>query len=251
MGLRAFSSFIKKSSKKTLAIFILFNFSSHLYSAEVPNLTEILSHKNRRLDPPPRNIKSDRFDPSERFEVALQRSETAVAITKDDSDEESIRSRYEVLLGTNRKIADKNVSVGVLSGGSSGLVGGRIDIALAPFWVSASMGSGVDYSSWGLGVRKYLFPRLAVLPFVDIRYSEWLLKKSHDQRADFPYPQYATKSFFSNPFDKQTAHLVSPGLGMAYIGKEGFGLEVGAQYTWSFDMEQGAVLGSLGLVRYF
>jgi hypothetical protein len=38
---------------------------------------------------------------------------------------------------------------------------------------------------------------------------------------------------------------------MAYIGKEGFGLEVGAQYTWSFDMEQGAVLGSLGLVRYF
>jgi hypothetical protein len=150
MGLRAFSSFIKKSSKKTLAIFILFNLSTSLYSAEVPNLTEILSHKNRKLDPPPRNIKSDRFDPSERFEVALQRSETAVAITKDDSDEESIRSRYEVLLGTNRKMADKNVSVGVLSGGSSGLVGGRIDLALAPFWLSASMGSGVDYSSLGL-----------------------------------------------------------------------------------------------------
>jgi hypothetical protein len=250
MGLKALIS-LKNSSKKMLPFFIFFALSSQLQSAEVPNLTEILSHKNRKLEPPPRNIKSDRFDPSERFEVALQRSETAVAITKDDSSEDSMGSRYQVLLGTNRKIADKTVSIGVLSGGSSGLVGGRIDFSLDPFWVSASVGSGVDYSSWGLGVRKYLFPRLAVLPFVDIRYSEWLLKKANDQRADFPYPQYATKSFFSNPFDKQTAHLVSPGLGMAYIGKDGFGLEVGAQYTWSFDMEQGAVLGSLGLVRYF
>lgn len=250
MGLKALIS-LKNSSKKVLPFYIVLALSAQLQSAEVPNLTEILSHKNRKLEPPPRNIKSDRFDPSERFEVALQRSETAVAITKDDSSEDSMGSRYQVLLGTNRKIADKTVSIGVLSGGSSGLVGGRIDFSVDPFWVSASVGSGVDYSSWGLGVRKYLFPRLAVLPFVDIRYSEWLLKKANDQRADFPYPQYATKSFFSNPFDKQTAHLVSPGLGMAYIGKDGFGLEVGAQYTWSFDMEQGAVLGSLGLVRYF
>jgi hypothetical protein len=250
MGLKATIS-LKNSSKKVLPFLVFFALSASLKSAEVPNLTEILSHKNRKLEPPPRNIKSDRFDPSERFEVALQRSETAVAITKDDASDDSVGSRYQVLLGTNRKIADKSVSVGVLSGGSSGLVGGRIDFSLTPFWVSASVGSGVDYSSWGLGIRKYLFPRLAVLPFVDIRYSEWLLKKANDQRADFPYPQYATKSFFSNPFDKQTAHLVSPGLGMAYIGKDGFGLEVGAQYTWSFDMEQGAVLGSLGLVRYF
>jgi hypothetical protein len=250
MGLKAFIS-LENSSKKLLPFFIFFTFSSHVNAAEVPNLTEILSHKNRKLEPPPRNIKSDRFDPNERFEVALQRSETAVAITKDDFSDDSNSSRYQVLLGTNRKIADKTVSIGVLSGGLSGLVGGRIDFSLAPFWVSASVGSGVDYSSWGLGIRKYLFPRLAVLPFVDIRYSEWLLKKANNQRADFPYPQYATKSFFSNPFDKQTAHLVSPGLGMAYVGKDGFGLEVGAQYTWSFDMEQGAVLGSLGLVRYF
>ena len=250
MGLKATIS-LKNSSKQLLPFLVFFALSAPLKSAEVPNLTEILSHKNRKLEPPPRNIKSDRFDPSERFEVALQRSETAVAITKDDASDDSVGSRYQVLLGTNRKIADKSVSVGVLSGGSSGLVGGRIDFSLTPFWVSASVGSGVDYSSWGLGIRKYLFPRLAVLPFVDIRYSEWLLKKANDQRADFPYPQYATKSFFSNPFDKQTAHLVSPGLGMAYIGKDGFGLEVGAQYTWSFDMEQGAVLGSLGLVRYF
>jgi hypothetical protein len=250
MGLNAFIG-SKNSLKKMLPFVLLVFYSRQLPSAEVPNLTEILSHKNRKLEPPPRNIKSDRFDPSERFEVALQRSETAVAVTRDGSDEESLNSRYQVLLGTNRKIADKSVSIGVLSGGSSGLVGGRIDFSLPPFWVSASVGSGLDYSSWGLGIRKYLFPRLAVLPFVDFRYSEWLLKKANSQRADFPYPQYATKSFFSNPFDKQTAHLVSPGLGMAYIGKDGFGLEVGAQYTWSFDMEQGAVLGSLGLVRYF
>ncbi len=213
-----------------------------------PNTEDILNRRNRKLAPPPKNIKSDRFDPSERFEVALQRSESAVSLTETY---DSSGPSFEVLLGTNRKIRDKSVSLGVMGGGVSGLVGARAEFSLPPVWLSAQLGSGVDYSTWGLGVRKYLFPRLAFLPYFDLRYSEWSLKQADDPNVEYPFPAYATAKFFDNAYEKQTARLFSPGLGMAYMGRDGFGMEIGAQYLYSFNVEQGALLGSLGLVKYF
>lgn len=216
------------------------------------NSTQILDRRNRRLAPPPRTIKSDRFDPSERFEVALERSETAVSISDEVTPVDGTGvSNYEVLLGSNKKIRDKSVSLGVMSGGSSGVVGGRLEVAIQPIWLSAQIGSGFDYSSWGMGLRKYLFPKLSFLPFFDLKYSQWTLKRSTDANASYPFPTYATKKFFANAYEKQTAYFLSPGLGMAFLGNQGFGLELGAQYLWNFNVEQGALLGSLGLVRYF
>jgi hypothetical protein len=218
-----------------------------------PSTEDILNHRNRKLEPPPKNIKSDRFDPSERFEVALARSENAVSLSTTE-DAQSSSSGYEVLLGTNRKIKDKSVTLGVIGGGLSGLLAVRGEFtipSIIPVWLSAFIGSGVDYTTWGFGVRKYLFPRLAILPFVDLRYSEWLLKQADSADAAYPFPAYATTKFFKNSYAKQTARLVSPGLGMAYLGHEGYSLEVGAQYSWAVDADQGALLGSLGLVKYF
>lgn len=214
-----------------------------------PDTEDILSHKNRRLAPPPRNIKSNNFNPEERFEVALERSETAVSLS--DSSESSSSSGFEVLLGTNRKIRDKSVSLGVASGGVTGVLGAKAEVNVDPVWLSATFGTGVDYMSWGVGVRKYLFPEFALLPFVDLRYSEWLLKESTDTNAAYPFPAYATKKFFENSYEKQTARLLSPGLGMAYLRRDGFGFELGAQYLYSLQLDQGAVLGSFGLVKYF
>ena len=216
-----------------------------------PSTEDILNHRNRKLAPPPRNIKSDRFDPSERFEVALERSENAVSLSDREVVQGSSSSNYEVLLGTNRKIRDKSVSLGVMGGGLAGVVGAKLDVALRPIWLSGTIGSGVDYMTWGMGIRKYLFPKLAFLPFLDLRYSEWMLKQASSTDAEYPFPAYATKKFFENAYEKQTARLLSPGLGMAYMGRDGFGVELGAQYSWSVDIEQGAVLGSLGLVKYF
>lgn len=213
-----------------------------------PDTEDILNHRNRKLPPPPRNIKSNNFNPSERFEVALERSETAVSLSDESS---SSSSSYEVLLGTNRKIRDKSVSLGVVSGGVTGVLGAKAEVNIDPVWVSGTFGTGVDYTSWGVGVRKYLFPRLAVLPFLDIRYSEWLLKEADSVGADYPFPAYASKKFFENSYEKQTARLLSPGLGMAYMGRDGLGFEVGAQYSYSLQLDQGAILGSLGLVKYF
>lgn len=215
-----------------------------------PSTETILNHRNRRLPPPPKNIKSNNFNPAERFEVALDRSETAVSLSE-TVDSGSNSSTYEVMLGTNRKIRDKSVSLGVVSGGASGVVGARAEVKIDPVWIGAQFGSGVDYMSWGVGVRRYLFPQLVILPFVDLRYSEWLLKETNDTSADYPFPAYATKKFFENSFEKQTARLLSPGLGMAYLGRDGYSVEVGAQYAYSLQLNQGAILGSLGLVKYF
>lgn len=215
-----------------------------------PNTETILNRRNRKLPPPPTNIKSNNFNPSERFEVALERSETAVSLSE-SVDEGSTSSTYEVMLGTNRKIRDKSVSLGVVGGGSSGVVGVRAEVKLEPVWIGAQFGSGVDYTSWGVGARKYLFPQLLILPFIDIRYSEWMLKQTSDTSAEYPFPAYATKKFFENSYEKQTARLLSPGLGMAYLGRDGFSVEVGAQYLYSMKLEQGALLGSFGLVKYF
>ncbi|MEZ4814128.1 MAG: hypothetical protein R3A80_02840 [Bdellovibrionota bacterium] len=215
-----------------------------------PDTEDILNHRNRRLPPPPKNIKSNKFNPSERFEVALERSEAVVTLS-DSEEEGSSSSSYEVLLGTNRKIRDKSVSLGVVGGGSSGVVGVRADVKIEPVWLSAQLGTGGDYMTWGVGARKYLFPRLRFLPFLDVHYSEWLLKEADSTAADYPFPAYATKKFFENSYEKQTARLLSPGLGVAYLGRDGLGVELGAQYLYSLQLEQGAVLGSLGLVKYF
>jgi hypothetical protein len=94
-----------------------------------PSTEDILNHRNRKLAPPPRNIKSDRFDPSERFEVALERSENAVSLSDREVVQGSSSSNYEVLLGTNRKIRDKSVSLGVMGGGLAGVVGAKLDVA--------------------------------------------------------------------------------------------------------------------------
>lgn len=214
-----------------------------------PDTEDILSHRNRRLPPPPKNIKSNNFNPSERFEVALERSETAVSLS--DDTEGSSSSSYEVLLGTNRKIRDKSVSLGVVGGGVAGVLGAKAEVNIDPVWVSGTFGTGVDYTTWGVGVRKYLFPRMVVLPFLDIRYSEWLLKEADSVGADYPFPAYATKKFFENSYEKQTARLLTPALGMAYMGRDGLGFELGAQYAYSLQLDQGAILGSLGLIKYF
>ena len=183
----------------------------------------------------------------------MERSETAVSISDEVTpvDGSNSSANYEVLLGSNKKIRDKSVSLGVISGGIGGLVGGRVDVQLAPIWLSAQIGSGVDYSSWGFGLRKYFFPKLAVLPFLDLKYTQWALKASNDQNASYPFPNYATKKFFKNSYEKQTSYFLSPGLGVSFLSNDGLGLELGAQYLWSINVEQGAVLGSLGLVRYF
>jgi len=247
-------------SVRKLLILLVAGHANSLFSSQVldtegakaPNISAILNKENRKLPPPPRSIKSDVFNPEERFEVALERSESAVALSGEEENSPSASSSLRVLLGTNKKIRDKSVSLSVMGGGLSGLVGMRADVAIEPIWLSGQIGSGVDYTTWAMGVRKYLLPTLSFLPFIDLKYTEWFLKKSEQgTAAEYPFPTYATEKFFENPYEKQTARLISPGLGMALLGKDGFGMELGAQYLWSFDVNRGALLGSLGLVKYF
>ena len=152
-------------------------------------------------------------------------------------------------------MSDRVFGLGFVGAGAYGVFGGEVEFDFGQRWAGGfGLGTGIDYSSWGLYSRYYLREE-RIRTFLQMGYANWYMGKVP------PRGQEVAPSFITNRFFEKTAsggfkadnraHIVYPGIGVFFQQSDGLAAMVQLQYFISATDFSGALFGSLGVYYYF
>lgn len=237
-----------------------------------PEAANILSKKNRRLQAPPRALRASEANVDLRYASGRSRLASSNSSSSYGSELESVpvtspndyintppggsaSMSFDYGNGSNSKL-DRVFGLGFVSAGAYGVFGAELDFSLLDEWTFGfGVGTGMNYSSWGLHSRYLLRKSAAFTPFVELGYANWRLDKISSRRGEV-LPAHLAERFFSKNKSGRldqgdTAHIVYPGFGVSYMLASGLSLVGQAQYMIHLGDFSGGLTGSAGVYYYF
>lgn len=234
-----------------------------------PEAANILSRKNRRLEAPPRALRASEANVDLRYASGRSRL-AANSSSGNDSELESIpvtspsdyintpRSGGSMSFDydTGHSKLDRIFGLGFVSAGAYGVFGAELDFSLLNEWTFGfGVGTGMNYSSWGLHSRYIVRKSAAFTPFIEIGYANWRLDKVSNRNGEV-LPAHLAERFFSKDgsgklLSGDTAHIIYPGMGISYMLATGLSLSGQAQYMVNLGDFSGGLTGSAGIFYYF
>lgn len=252
-------------AKLLVAVGLLFSAMSAQAASLSPEAVRILSRKNRRLEAPPRDLRASEANVDLRYASGQRRLAAndapagnleleTIPVTnprdymRSGSSSAALSFDYESRRASK---LDRVFGLGFVSAGAYGVFGAELDFSLLESWTFGfGIGTGMDYSSWGLHSR-YLFRKAALTPFVELGYANWNLQKV-SQRNNEVMPAHLAKRFFGSvDSDGGTAHIFYPGIGLNYMLDSGLSLAAQAQYMIHLKDFSGGLTASAGIYYYF
>jgi hypothetical protein len=234
-----------------------------------PEAASILSKKNRRLESPPKALRASEANVDLRYASGRSRLASSPS-AQDSADLESVPvtspndyintpiggSSMSFDYSPNRSKLDRTFGLGFVSAGAYGVFGAEVDFALLDEWTFGfGVGTGMNYSTWGLHSRYLLRKSSAFTPFVELGYANWRIEKVSNRGGDV-MPSHLAQRFFSKNSDGRlisgdTAHIVYPGFGISYMLSSGLTLSAQGQYMIHLGDFSGGLTGSAGIYFYF